>query len=432
MRVSSLDRGIHQRLHQLAARRRKVAFKRSYRDIDVLLVDDIQFIEGKKASKRSSFHTFQHAAQRKQADRHLSDRPPKQLATLEDRLRTRFEWVYHRRPAPELETASPSCARRRRWSGARRPDDVLELIASSIERNIRELEGALIRVTAFASLNKQPIDKALAEIVLRDLIADAGSMQISAATIMAATAEYFDTPSRNFGAPARPRPGPVPPDRHVPVPRTHRPVTAQDRAGVRSRSHHRHVRPAEDPQRNGLAARGVRPVKSSPPDPSALPSAESGRFSFTAGEKLWAQRYHQIRTELCAPPVDNLRHWRRAPWIVVDKPCYPHRRPGPTSHPQRTHIGTPPPSRSASVSSTHAQPYYYCLSLSLEIPLKVGPGDDGDSQHRPGQVMVVCHPDRLAFKMASDALRLFSDAVPRLSLTDQSQLRAHARQCALF
>ena len=85
------------------------------------------------------------------------------------------------------------------------PDDVLELIASSIERNIRELEGALIRVTAFASLNKTPIDKSLAEIVLRDLIADASNLQISAATIMAATAEYFDTTVEELRGPGKTR-----------------------------------------------------------------------------------------------------------------------------------------------------------------------------------------------------------------------------------
>lgn len=85
------------------------------------------------------------------------------------------------------------------------PDDVQELIASSIERNIRELEGALIRVTAFASLNKTPIDKSLAEIVLRDLIADASTMQISAATIMAATAEYFDTTVEELRGPGKTR-----------------------------------------------------------------------------------------------------------------------------------------------------------------------------------------------------------------------------------
>lgn len=97
------------------------------------------------------------------------------------------------------------------------PDDVLELIASSIERNIRELEGALIRVTAFASLNKTPIDKALAEIVLRDLIADANTMQISAATIMAATAEYFDTTVEELRGPGKTRALAQSPDCDVPV-----------------------------------------------------------------------------------------------------------------------------------------------------------------------------------------------------------------------
>jgi chromosomal replication initiator protein len=85
------------------------------------------------------------------------------------------------------------------------PDDVLELIASSIERNIRELEGALIRVTAFASLNKSAIDKSLAEIVLRDLISDASTMQISMATIMAATAEYFETTIEELRGPGKTR-----------------------------------------------------------------------------------------------------------------------------------------------------------------------------------------------------------------------------------
>ena len=106
---------------------------------------------------------------------------------------------------PSWKPASPSCARRLRWNGSTFPTTSWELIASSIERNIRELEGALIRVTAFASLNKTPIDRSLAEIVLRDLIADAGTMQISAATIMAATAEYFDTTVEELRGPGKTR-----------------------------------------------------------------------------------------------------------------------------------------------------------------------------------------------------------------------------------
>lgn len=185
---------------------RKVAFKRSYRDIDVLLVDDIQFIEGKEGIQEEFFHTFNTLHNANKQIVISSDRPPKQLATLEDRLRTRFEWglITDVQP-PELETRIAILRKKAQMERLDVPDDVLELIASSIERNIRELEGALIRVTAFASLNKTPIDKALAEIVLRDLIADAGTMQISTSVIMAATAEYFDTTLEELRGPGKTR-----------------------------------------------------------------------------------------------------------------------------------------------------------------------------------------------------------------------------------
>jgi chromosomal replication initiator protein len=185
---------------------RKVAFKRSYRDVDVLLVDDIQFIEGKEGIQEEFFHTFNTLHNANKQIVISSDRPPKQLATLEDRLRTRFEWglITDVQP-PELETRIAILRKKAQMERLAVPDDVLELIASSIERNIRELEGALIRVTAFASLNKTPIDRSLAEIVLRDLIADASTMQISAATIMAATAEYFDTTVEELRGPGKTR-----------------------------------------------------------------------------------------------------------------------------------------------------------------------------------------------------------------------------------
>ena len=185
---------------------RKASFKRSYRDIDVLLVDDIQFIEGKEGIQEEFFHTFNTLHNANKQIVISSDRPPKQLATLEDRLRTRFEWglITDVQP-PELETRIAILRKKAQMDRLDVPGDVLELIASSIERNIRELEGALIRVTAFASLNKTPIDKSLAEIVLRDLIADAGTMQISTATIMAATAEYFETTVEELRGPGKTR-----------------------------------------------------------------------------------------------------------------------------------------------------------------------------------------------------------------------------------
>ncbi|MGH3675780.1 MAG: chromosomal replication initiator protein DnaA [Mycobacterium sp.] len=185
---------------------RRASFKRSYRDIDVLLVDDIQFIEGKEGIQEEFFHTFNTLHNANKQIVISSDRPPKQLATLEDRLRTRFEWglITDVQP-PELETRIAILRKKAQMERLDVPDEVLELIASSIERNIRELEGALIRVTAFASLNKTPIDKSLAEIVLRDLIADVTTMQIGTAGIMAATAEYFQTTVEELRGPGKTR-----------------------------------------------------------------------------------------------------------------------------------------------------------------------------------------------------------------------------------
>ena len=185
---------------------RKASFKRSYRDIDVLLVDDIQFIEGKEGIQEEFFHTFNTLHNANKQIVISSDRPPKQLATLEDRLRTRFEWglITDVQP-PELETRIAILRKKAQMDRLDVPDDVLELIASSIERNIRELEGALIRVTAFASLNRSDIDRSLAEIVLRDLISDSSTVQISIATIMAATAEYFATTIEELRGPGKTR-----------------------------------------------------------------------------------------------------------------------------------------------------------------------------------------------------------------------------------
>jgi len=185
---------------------RRDAFKRSYRDTDVLLVDDIQFIEGKEGIQEEFFHTFNTLHNANKQIVISSDRPPKQLATLEDRLRTRFEWglITDVQP-PELETRIAILRKKAQVERLAVPDDVLELIASRVERNIRELEGALIRVTAFASLNKAPINISVAEVVLRDLIADAGTAHISAAMIMSATAEYFDTTVEELRGPGKTR-----------------------------------------------------------------------------------------------------------------------------------------------------------------------------------------------------------------------------------
>ena len=171
---------------------RKVAFQRRYRDVDVLLVDDIQFLEGKEGTQEEFFHTFNTLHNANKQIVVSSDRPPKGLGTLEDRLRTRFEWglITDIQP-PELETRIAILRKKAAQDKLAAPAEVLEFIADRIERNIRELEGALIRVTAFASLNRQPVDVQLAEIVLRDLIPDSQAPEISASTIMAVTAEFF-------------------------------------------------------------------------------------------------------------------------------------------------------------------------------------------------------------------------------------------------
>ena len=167
-------------------------FQRRYRDLDVLLVDDIQFLENKERTQEEFFHTFNTLYNANKQIVISSDRPPKQLTTLEDRLRSRFEWglITDIQP-PELETRIAILRKKAAQDKLNAPDDVLEYIASKISTNIRELEGALIRVTAFASLNRQVVDMNLAEIVLKDLIPDDSTPEITTSLIMAQTAAYF-------------------------------------------------------------------------------------------------------------------------------------------------------------------------------------------------------------------------------------------------
>ncbi|MFJ7207858.1 chromosomal replication initiator protein DnaA [Streptomyces sp. NPDC098789] len=170
------------------------AFRKRYREMDILLVDDIQFLASKESTQEEFFHTFNTLHNANKQIVLSSDRPPKQLVTLEDRLRNRFEWglITDVQP-PELETRIAILRKKAVQEQLHAPPEVLEFIASRISRNIRELEGALIRVTAFASLNRQPVDLGLAEDVLKNLIpgGEDSAPEITASDIMAATADYF-------------------------------------------------------------------------------------------------------------------------------------------------------------------------------------------------------------------------------------------------
>lgn len=168
------------------------AFQRRHREVDFLMIDDIQFLQGKEATMEEFFHTFNTLHNANKQVVITSDLPPKQLNGFEDRLRSRFEWglITDVQP-PDLETRIAILRKKAAGEKLAAPDDVLEYIASKISSNIRELEGALIRVTAFANLNRQPVDLALAEIVLKDLITDDEASQITASSVIAQTAAYF-------------------------------------------------------------------------------------------------------------------------------------------------------------------------------------------------------------------------------------------------
>ncbi len=168
------------------------AFQRRYREVDVLLIDDIQFLQGKEQTMEEFFHTFNTLHNANKQVVITSDVPPKQLNGFEDRMRSRFEWglITDVQP-PDLETRIAILRKKAASERLQAPDDVLEYIASKISTNIRELEGALIRVTAFANLNRQQVDVSLAEIVLKDLITDDQTQEITATTVIGQTAAYF-------------------------------------------------------------------------------------------------------------------------------------------------------------------------------------------------------------------------------------------------
>lgn len=168
------------------------AFQSRYRSVDLLLIDDIQFLERAERTQEEFFHTFNTLHNANKQIVISSDKAPRQLSMLEDRLRTRFEWgLISDVQAPDLETRIAILRKKAAQDGMNLPAEVLEFIATKIQSNIRELEGALIRVTAFASLNRQIVEMPLVETVLRDLITESDTPEITASMIMGVTAEYF-------------------------------------------------------------------------------------------------------------------------------------------------------------------------------------------------------------------------------------------------
>jgi chromosomal replication initiator protein len=183
------------------------SFKRRYRDCDVLLVDDIQFMEGKEGLQEEFFHTFNSLYDASKQIVLSSDRPPRSIATLEDRLRSRFEsgLITDVQP-PELETRLAILRKKAESERTPIPNEVLELIATHVRDNIRELEGALIRVSAFASLNGHPITLERSQEVLSDLLDAGRPRQITPKVILDATASTFGFSVDELCGPSRRRP----------------------------------------------------------------------------------------------------------------------------------------------------------------------------------------------------------------------------------
>jgi chromosomal replication initiator protein len=168
-----------------------LAFRERYRSIDVLLIDDIQFIAGKESTQEEFFHTFNTLHNQEKQIVLSSDRPPKAMVTLEERLRSRFEWglTVDIQP-PDLETRIAILRSKAMRAGREVPMDILTLIARQIQSNIRELEGALTRILAYADLSNQPITDKLVEIALADLLPQTSAVE---------PAQILQAVTRTFG-----------------------------------------------------------------------------------------------------------------------------------------------------------------------------------------------------------------------------------------
>lgn len=184
-----------------------IAFKRRYRECDVLLIDDVQFMQNKEGLQEEFFHTYNDLHGTGKQIVLTSDRPPKSIETLEDRLRSRFlSGLITEIDPPDLETRLAILRSKAEADHDDIPHDVLEFIATHVKNNIRELEGALIRVTAFASLNREPISLPLAERVLADIVSSAEPRRITPQMILDTTAIRYGFTVDAICGPSRTRP----------------------------------------------------------------------------------------------------------------------------------------------------------------------------------------------------------------------------------
>lgn len=179
-------------------------FRNKYRNIDVLLIDDIQFLAGKEQTQEEFFHTFNTLHEESKQIIISSDRPPKEIPTLEDRLRSRFEWgLITDITPPDLETRIAILRKKAKAEGLDIPNEVMLYIANQIDTNIRELEGALIRVVAYSSLINQDVDASLAAEALKDIIPSSRPKVITIATIQEVIAERYNIKLEEFAAKKR-------------------------------------------------------------------------------------------------------------------------------------------------------------------------------------------------------------------------------------
>ncbi len=185
---------------------RNEEFRNKYRNVDVLLVDDIQFIAGKEGTQEEFFHTFNALHEANKQIIISSDRPPKEIPTLEDRLRSRFEWgLIADIQAPDLETRIAILRKKANIENIEVPDDVMQYIATMIQSNIRELEGALIRVVAYSSLTNEDITVELAEEALKDIISSDKPREITVDLIKEEVSNNYNIKIEDFNSKKRTR-----------------------------------------------------------------------------------------------------------------------------------------------------------------------------------------------------------------------------------